>query len=313
MPNVPPAEIVGGPPVLTDGHGGLLDIALDPAFAANHLLYLSYLGGDATASTMRVLRASFDASRLTLTGQKLIFQSTPGARNEQIGGRIAVARDGYLYLSLGDRWAGDLAQDLGDDAGKIIRIRTDGSIPGDNPFVATPGARPEIWSYGHRNPQGLALNAATGQLWSDEHGAQGGDELNLIERGRNYGWPIITYSVDYSGRPLGEGFARDGLEQPVRTWVPISIAPSGLAVEPDPTRDVVWISALAGQMLVKLDFGKGCTVSESHVLKDRLGRLRDVRIGPNGDVYTLTDGPEGTLYRLEPVPHDFEEHAKTHL
>ena len=298
-PGLRSRAVTGVPPVLTDGHGGLIDIALDPDFADNGILYLSYLDGTKEASKFNILKAKFDLAAGELTEQAVIFESTSGAKPEQIGGRLAVTPDGYLFLSLGDRWAGDPAQDLADHSGSIIRIRTDGSIPDDNPFRRRGGARPEIWSYGHRNPQGLAYNPKTGRLWSDEHGPQGGDELNLVLPGRNYGWPLITYGVEYSGRPSGNGHAREGLEQPVRYWVPLSIAPSGLAVTSDSTEETIWISTLGGQMLVRLRFAENCAVSEEHFLKDRLGRIRDIRVSPDGKLYVLTDGQGGMLYRLD--------------
>ncbi len=305
--------IAGVPEVLTLGHGGLLDLALDPDFAANATIYFSYLVGQEQASRMRVMKATLDEGNGTLTDQQVLFESTAGPRPEQIGGRLAVTPDGYLFLSLGDRWSGDPAQDLSNDDGKIIRIRTDGSIPESNPFRWRVGARPEIWSYGHRNPQGLAYDATRGELWSDEHGPQGGDELNLVLHGRNYGWPLIGYGVDYSGRPIGNGLAASpGLEQPVHYWVPVSIAPSGLALEPDPANRIVWISTLAAETLVRLTFGDGCTVSEEHFLEHGLGRLRDVRIDPSGVLYVLTDGPEGMLYRLNRGTGE-EDKEKTHL
>lgn len=291
--------ISGAPDVLTEGHGGFIDLAVDPNYAVNDTIYLSYLVGTADSSTIRVMKAKLDDQNEALTDQQILFESTPGAKPEQLGGRIALTPDGYLFLSLGDRWAGDLAQDLTQDEGTIIRIRTDGSIPADNPFRWLLGARPEIWSYGHRNPQGLAFDVTRKELWSDEHGPQGGDELNLILPGHDYGWPVITYGTDYSGRPIGNGVAQTGLEQPVHYWVPTSIAPSGLALESDPSHRIVWMSTLAAETLVRLTFGDGCTFSEDHFLEHRLGRLRDVRIDPSGVLYVLTDGPEGMLYRLD--------------
>ena len=194
--------VSGTPPVLYLGHGGLLDVALDPEFAENGIIYLSFLQGEELASTVKVLRARFDAEQERLVHQQVIFEGSPGPRPEMLGGRMALTGDGYLFLALGDRWDTASAQDLPNTAGSIVRIKTDGSVPVDNPFRGTPGARPEIWSYGHRNPQGLAFDRATGELWSDEHGPQGGDELNLIVRGGNYGWPLATFGVDYSGRPI---------------------------------------------------------------------------------------------------------------
>jgi aldose sugar dehydrogenase len=305
--------IAGVPEVLTLAHGGLIDLAVDPDYARNGTIYFSYLVGQENASKMRVMKAKLDERNETLTDQQVLFESTAGPRPEQIGGRLALSPDGYLFLTLGDRWSGDPAQDLSNDEGKIIRIGTDGSIPESNPFRWRVGARPEIWSYGHRNPQGLAFDAKRGELWSDEHGPRGGDELNLILPGRNYGWPLIGYGVDYSGRPVGDGKgARAGLEQPVHYWVPLSIAPSGLALEPDPANRIIWISTLAGETLVRLTLGDGCTVSEEHFLEHRLGRLRDVRIDPSGILYVLTDGPEGMLYRLNRGTGE-EDKEKTHL
>jgi len=303
--------ISGAPGVMTEGHGGFIDLAVDPNYAVNDTIYLSYLVGTADSSTIRVMKAKLDDQNEALTDQQILFESTPGAKPEQLGGRIALTPDGYLFLSLGDRWAGDPAQDLTQDEGTIIRIRTDGSIPADNPFRWLLGARPEIWSYGHRNPQGLAFDATRKELWSDEHGPQGGDELNLILPGHDYGWPVITYGTDYSGRPIGNGVAQTGLEQPVHYWVPTSIAPSGLALESDPSHRIVWMSTLAAETLVRLTFGDGCTFSEDHFLEHRLGRLRDVRIDPSGVLYVLTDGPEGMLYRLDRGTEDNGE--KTHL
>ena len=302
--------ISGAPDVLTEGHGGLIDLAVDPNYAVTDPIYLSYLVGTADSSTIRVMKAKLDDQNEALTDQQILFESTPGAKPEQLGGRIALTPDGYLFLSLGDRWAGDLAQDLTQDEGTIIRIRTDGSIPADNPFRWLLGARPEIWSYGHRNPQGLAFDVTRKELWSDEHGPQGGDELNLILPGHDYGWPVITYGTDYSGRPIGNGVAQTGLEQPVHYWVPTSIAPSGLALESDPSHRIVWMSTLAAETLVRLTFGDGCTFSEDHFLEHRLGRLRDVRIDPSGVLYVLTDGPEGMLYRLDRGTEDNGEKTR---
>jgi glucose/arabinose dehydrogenase len=302
--------IAGVPEVSTVGHGGIIDLALDPDYPNTGLIYFSYLVGTETSSTIRVMKAKFADRSDTLSDQQVLFESTPGPNPTQIGGRIALTPDGYLFLTLGDRWSGDPAQDLSNDLGTIIRIRTDGTIPEDNPFRWRVGARPEIWSYGHRNPQGLAFDAVRGELWSDEHGPQGGDELNLVIRGHDYGWPVITYGTDYSGRPIGHGSARPGLEQPVHYWAPISVAPSGLALEPNPTQRIVWISTLAAESLLRLTFGENCTFVEERFLEHRLGRLRDVRIDAAGAIYVLTDGQEGILYRLSPVDESSE---KTHL
>jgi glucose/arabinose dehydrogenase len=310
-PGADTQPVAGTPEVLYVGHGGLLDIALDPEFADNQLVYISYLQGEETASTVRVLRARYDESDETLTDAEVIFEGSPGASPELLGGRLALTGDDYLFLSLGDRWERDKAQDLSGTAGTIIRIRTDGTIPEDNPFRFREGARPEIWSYGHRNPQGLAFDRGTGELWSDEHGPQGGDELNLIRRGGNYGWPIATFGVDYSGRPIAVNSEQPGTELPVHYWVPISIAPTGLAIETGPSSTAIWIGTLAGEMVVQLDLAGNCVLGEHHLFKNQLGRIRDVRIDASGALYVLTEGSEGALYRVEPPQNEVAE--KTHL
>ena len=301
--NADTIAIQGIPSVLYAGHGGLLDIAVDPEFEQSHLVYLSYLQGEETASTIRVMRARFDADNDTLTDQVIIFEGSPGPRPEQIGGRLALSGDGYLFISLGDRWDGPRAQDLSDTAGSIARIKTDGTVPEDNPFIATPGARPEIWSYGHRNPQGLAFDRATGQLWSDEHGPQGGDELNLVRPGGNYGWPLATFGVDYQGHSIAVNSEQPGTELPVHYWVPLSVAPSSLAVETQPATTELWVGALAGEMVVQLTLADNCVLTEQRLLRHQLGRIRDVRVDAAGVLYVLTDGGEGALYRVE-LPHN---------
>jgi glucose/arabinose dehydrogenase len=295
--------IQGIPSVLYAGHGGLLDIAVDPEFEQSHVVYLSYLHGEETASTIRVMRARFDADNDTLADQTIIFEGSPGPRPEQIGGRLALSGDGYLFISLGDRWDGPRAQDLSDTAGSIVRIKTDGTVPEDNPFFATPGARSEIWSYGHRNPQGLAFDRATAQLWSDEHGPQGGDELNLVRPGGNYGWPLATFGVDYQGHPIAVNSEQPGTELPVHYWVPLSVAPSSLAVETQPATTELWVGALAGEMVVQLTVADNCVLTEQRLLRHQLGRIRDVRVDATGVLYVLTDGGEGMLYRVE-LPHN---------
>jgi glucose/arabinose dehydrogenase len=290
-------EVTGTPSVLHDKHGGLLDVAVDPDFTANGIIYLSYLQGDLTESTMRVMRARYDQHTETLADHTVIFDGTPGPTTDQIGGRIVVTGDDYLFLTLGDRWDRTRPQNLSDHAGSIIRIRTDGSVPEDNPFRARVGARDEIWTYGHRNPQGLALDRITGQLWEIEHGPRGGDELNIIQRGRNYGWPLATYGTEDDESPIGAK-EEPGTEQPIHYWLPLSIAPSGLAVETGPAGTTVWMGSLGRQMVVKLTLAGNCVVGEKHFLKDQLGRIRDIRIDPtSGAVYILPEN--GGLYRLE--------------
>jgi glucose/arabinose dehydrogenase len=304
-----PLTISGTPDRLTADHAGLMDVVLDPGFANNDTIYLSYAYGTPEAATIRVLKARLDVENLSLEDSKLIFESSPPAPGtEQLGGRMVIDAQGLLYLTLGDRFDGRHAQDLSDDYGKITRMRRNGSFPEDNPFFATPGARPGIWSYGHRNPQGLAIEAATGQLWEHEHGPMGGDELNRIEPGRNYGWPIISYGVDYSGTPINNGLTEaEGLEQPVLHWTP-SIGPSGLTMYEGGVADwqgTAWLGALATPMLVRIKLENRRVVREEHFLKDELGRIRDVRTGPDGLIYFTTDSEQGGLFRIEPT----EEYA----
>ena len=294
------SEIAGVPTVLYHDQAGLLDVAVDPGFAANGTVYLSYVHGNIGSSSVRVLKAKLDQQDRRLTEQQVIFESTPSTITQLFGGRIVVTANRHLFLTLGDRWQLERAQDLSQHNGKIIRIRTDGSVPADNPFVAVHGARPEIWTYGHRNPQGLALDDRTNELWSHEHGPLGGDELNLIVAGRNYGWPIITHGLDYSGKFIGEGTAKAGMEQPLHFWTP-AIAPSGLALESTGDVGVFWIGALQGEALVRIEMEDGQIVSNEQLLQHELGRIRDVRISPGGDLYFVTDSPTGALYRLQPT------------
>jgi glucose/arabinose dehydrogenase len=297
-----PLEIGGVPPVRQGGHGGLLDVAVDPNFARNRTIYLSYTHGTPDASTVRVMKARLDLRRGRLTNRRVVFESDPPAPvNEQLGGRLALTPDGFLFLTLGDRWEPERAQDLADHAGTIVRIHRNGTVPATNPFAAVAGAKPEIWTYGHRNPQGLAFDPSDGRLWSTEHGPQGGDEINVIEPGHNYGWPLVSHGRNYDDSAVGSGrSAAPGIQEPVRVWVP-SIAPSGLTVRRDGERHSIWLGALAGQMVVHLALGGGRVVQETRLLEGALGRIRDIRQGPDGFLYILTDDPEGHLYQLLPA------------
>jgi glucose/arabinose dehydrogenase len=310
--------VSGLPPMLAitkDGQAGLLDVAVDPRFSSNGFIYLSYSHGPRDSSVLRVLRARLDAATARLDDGTIIYESTPAPVPELYGGRLAITNDGYLFLGLGDRFARERAQDLGDPAGTIVRIRTDGAVPSDNPFATTPGARPEIWSYGHRNPLGLAIDDQ-GRLWSHENGPSGGDELNLIRPGRNYGWPVISHGVEYSKPPPSErhgattieGTAKEGMEQPFYAWTP-AIAPSGLALEPTDGGVLFWIGGLAARSLIALEVRDDAVVDEERHLAEVLGRIRDVRRAPDGFIYVLSDGPEGILYRLDPQT----EHATRRL
>ncbi len=299
----PSKPLPGLPRIESRGQGGLLDIALDPAFATNRRLYLSHAwrvpGGRMTAvSTARL--SSGDRVREF----KVIFTGRPGSgAGRHFGSRLRFGPDGKLYATVGDRGHRPNAQDLGTHAGAILRLNRDGSAPADNPFVGRPGALPEIWSYGHRNPQGLAFDPATGRLWSQEHGPLGGDEVNLVERGRNYGWPVITYGRNYSGTRITDETARPGMERPRTYWVP-SIAPSGLTVyrgDKFPRwNGNLFVGALRAQLLVRLELDGENVVHEERLLTDFGNRIRDVRTGPDGLIYLLLDENDAAVWRLEP-------------
>ena len=299
--------LAGTPDVAARGQGGLLDIALDPAFAQNRTLYITYAeprrGGGAGTAVARA-RLSEDAS--ALGDVNVIFRQEPSYSGaNHYGSRLAFAPDGTLFVTLGERFnLRDKAQDLTTHLGKVVRIGTDGSVPGDNPFVGRQDARPEIWSYGHRNPQSAAINPETGELWTIEHGARGGDEINITRKGRNYGWPVITYGVDYSGAKIGEGTTRKGMEQPLYYWDP-SIAPSGMAFYTGDAfpqwRGSLFTGALAGQMLVRIERKGDRILGEERMLRDLGERIRDVRQGPDGFLYLLTDSSDGRVLRVRPA------------
>ena len=298
-----PDPVAGVPEVWEDGQGGLLDVALHPEFAENGLVYLSYASpDDDDEGATAVARGRFDGNRLEDVEE--IYVALPrddGGRH--FGSRLVFAA-GYLFVTAGERGEPDRAQDLGDPAGSVIRLHDDGSVPDDNPFVGTPGARPELYSVGHRNPQGMTLEAATGRIYAIEHGPKGGDELNLIEAGVNYGWPVITYGKSYMGFKIGGGTHKEGMAQPVHYWVP-SISPSGLMIY-DADRFPAWqgsffAGALSAELLVRLEVAGGRVVVEERMLEDLEERIRDVRQGPDGLVYLLTDHPDGMLLRLEPA------------
>ncbi len=299
-----PAPAAGLPDISDGGQGGLLDVALHPDFARNGLIYLSYSAESLFQRGTEVARARFTDGRLT--DLEVVLEVGPKSRGgRHFGSRLAFAPDGLFYVTAGERGDPDRAQDLGDLAGSVLRIADDGTVPPDNPFVGRDGVRPEIFSYGHRNPQGLAVHPETGALWAVEHGPRGGDELNLLRPGANYGWPVITYGESYAGFPIGEGTAKPGLEQPLRYWVP-SISPSGLAFytgEAFPAwRGDLFLGALSGQALVRLELDGERVVREERLLEDLGARVRDVRSGPDGFIYLLTDHPDGKLLRLEPAP-----------
>ena len=298
-----PSPIPGGPDVVLGGQGGLLDIALHPRFAETHLVYLSYSGAGAGGSGTEVARGRLVEDRLVDLKTILVVQpKSPGVRH--YGSRLLFGRDGRLYVTTGERGDRNRAQDLGDLAGKVLRISDDGAIPSDNPFIGRPDARPEILSYGNRNPQGLAMHPETGQIWEVEHGPKGGDELNILSAGANYGWPVITHGRSYGGQPIGEGAAKAGMEQPIKYWTP-SISPSGMVFYtgddfPD-WRGNLFVGALSGRALVRLELDGKTVLHEERLLKGLRKRIRDVRQGPDGRLYLLTDEPNGALLRVDPI------------
>ena len=300
-----PEPIGGTPKVFARGQGGLLDVVIDPAFAENDLIYLSYAGVDEDGrSSTRVARGRLLDGELQ--DFEVIFRSNSASSGGvHWGSRIGFDPDGYLYVTSGDRGNKDQAQSLSRHAGSVIRINTDGSVPEDNPFVGQSGVRPEIYSYGHRNPQGLAVHPETGRVWTQEHGPQGGDEVNLIQAGVNYGWPEITWGVNYGGRPINGGLReQDGMAQPVHFWDP-SIAPSGMTFYegdafPEWQGDL-FVGALKYQLIARLEMDGDKVVAEERLLEGELGRIRDVRTGPDGFLYILIDDYDGGLYRLTPA------------
>jgi glucose/arabinose dehydrogenase len=298
-----PEPIEGVPPVYASGQGGLLDVALDPEFASNRVLYLSYAAEGDGGNSTRVARARLGEGRLE--DLAVIFMAEPlVASTYHFGSRLAFDPQGHLFITVGERRQGERAQDLSDHNGSVIRLHPDGRVPEDNPFVGVAGARPEIFSYGHRNPQGLAIHAETGIPWLHEHGARGGDEVNVVRPGVNYGWPVITYGIDYSGAPIGEGTHKEGMAQPIHYWVP-SIAPSGIAFyngEAFPRwQGDLFVGALRSELLARLELDGERVVAEERLLEGRVGRIRDVEVGPDGFLYLLTDESAGALYRLEPA------------
>jgi glucose/arabinose dehydrogenase len=299
-----PRAVEGVPQVAAVGQGGLFDVVLHPNYADNGWIYLSYSGAGAGGQGTELMRAKLDGHRLTQA--QVLFRMAPKtSTGHHFGGRIVFDRQGYVYLTLGDRGDKARAQRLDDHAGSVIRLHDDGRVPADNPFVNRAGAKPEKFTLGNRNMQGAALHPLSGELWTHEHGPQGGDEVNVMRAGRNYGWPVITYGVNYGiGTRIGEGTHKPGMEQPLYKWVP-SIAPSGMAFyEGDrfPNwRSNLLVGALKDEMLVRLELDGEKVTKEERLIKNTIGRIRDVRVGPDGYVYLLTDESDGVLARLEPV------------
>lgn len=308
-----PQAVEGVPQVVFQGQGGLLEVAVHPNFASNRLLYLTFskTKADGTGTTTALVRGTFEKDRLT--GVQHLFESVSTGRSH-FGGKILFDGKGFLFLTLGDRQVppeGNLeahpAQDLSNHHGTIVRLHDDGRVPTDNPFVSRAGAKPEIWSYGHRNVQGIAINPANGDVWANEHGPQGGDELNRILPGKNYGWPVIGYGVNYTtGMAIHGGTHREGMEQPAHLWVP-SIGISGAMFYTGDRfprwKGNLFIGGLAGEQLGRVTIdGDRATARETLLVG--VGRIRDVRQGPDGYIYLATEDREGKptpVVRLEPV------------
>ncbi len=297
-----PGSIGGVPAVYTNGQGGLLDIALHPDYPRNGWLYFTYAAPGPGGGGTTLARAKLQGE--SLTDVQTLFQAQPfQGTGVHFGSRIAFDGQGHVFVSTGDRGTPPQAQQLGNHWGKIMRLRDDGQVPTDNPFVGTAGARPEIWSYGHRNVQGMYYDATARLLWAHEHGPRGGDELNRVEGGKNYGWPLITYGVNYDGTPVSGATQGAGLEQPVRYWVP-SIAPSGLALVSSPQypnwAGNLLVGALVGTHLARVELTDGQYAREEKLL-DKIGRVRAIAQGPDGYLYLLTESP-GLLLKLTPEP-----------
>jgi glucose/arabinose dehydrogenase len=296
----------GVPEVWASGQGGLLDVVVDNSFAQNKSIYFCFAERTDGGGRTTVARAKLNEGNGRLDDVKIIFrQQGPLSSGNHYGCRIAQAEDGNLFVALGDHFTyRDQAQNLGNHLGKLIRIAPDGSVPPGNPFAGRTDAKPEIWSYGHRNVQALAINPASGDPWEIEHGPRGGDEVNLIGKGKNYGWPRIGYGIDYSGAKIHDATAKDGMEQPLKYWVP-SIAPSGMAFYTGKLfpkwNGSLFTGALRGAMLVRLTLNGNAVTSEERLLENLHERIRDVRQGPDGALWLLTDSSNGRVLRVAPA------------
>jgi glucose/arabinose dehydrogenase len=309
------AKPVEGLPKSTEhGQGGLLDVQLHPKYAENGWIYWTFNGMEDKLYGTELARGKLGGTRDAprMTDVQVLFKLLPKTdRGLHFGSRIVFDKEGYLYVTFGDRGdnpgkgTAQRAQQLGDHAGKSIRLFDDGRVPPDNPFVITAGAKPEIFTYGNRNMQGAALNPATGKVWAHEHGPQGGDEINILSPGVNYGWPVITYGVNYGvGTKIGEGTAKEGMAQPILYWVP-SIAPSGMAFYTGDAfakwKGNLFVGALAGQLLVRITLDGDKVKAQERLFEGKLGRIRDVRQGPDGNLYILNDASSAELIRIEPA------------
>jgi aldose sugar dehydrogenase len=298
-------EIKGLPAIYVDGQGGLFDIALAPDFEKSGIVFFSYAGGNKEANNTELARARLDLAEQKLEDVTVIFQAQPKTSgSNHYGGRILPGKDGTVFLTLGEKFDfRDHAQKTSDHLGTLIRINADGSIPSDNPFVQDTAAKPEIFSYGHRNAQGIALQPETDIVWMHEHGPRGGDEVNILAAGANYGWPVVTFGREYWGPKISDHTSAAGMTDSVVHWVP-SIAPSGMTFYngdkfPQWQGDI-FVGALAGQHLRHLTVKDQKIIAEEMLLTDMEARIRDVRSSPDGYIYILTDSPDGKLIRLEP-------------
>jgi glucose/arabinose dehydrogenase len=303
------AAIKGVPGVDVGGQGGLLDVAVHPDFAQNRFIYWSFSEAGKGGNSTAVARGRLSADGKALENVQVIFSQKPKVRsNLHFGNRLVFDGKGHLFVTLGERSAEKFrgqAQELNSHLGKIVRLMEDGSVPKDNPFVGKDGALPEIWSYGHRNPQAAAINPATGALWEIEHGPMGGDEINLPEPGKNYGWPVVSYGVNYDGTPVGSGKREaPGMENPIYQWTPV-IAPSGMAFYTGDSfpqwKGNLFVGGLRAGALVRLELDGAKVTHEERLLKELGMRIRDVVQGPDGAIYVVTDASDGQIIRISPA------------
>ncbi|PIB38793.1 PQQ-dependent sugar dehydrogenase [Maribacter sp. 4G9] len=295
-------KIANAPKIYQRGQGGLLDIELHPDYEKNGWIYLSYASpdGDSKGGNTAIMRAKLDGNKLVQN--EVLYKAVPNTtKGQHFGSRIVFDKNGYLFFSIGERGERDInPQDITRDGGKIYRLNDDGSVPKDNPFVGKNGAKTAIYSYGHRNPQGLAVHPSTGEIWDNEHGPRGGDEINIVKKGANYGWPVVTYGINYSGTPITDNTKMDGMEQPIHYWVP-SIAPSGMVfITTDKYKGwkgSVLVGSLAFQYLERLELNEN-NVTGREKLMDGVGRVRSIEEGPDGLIYVGVEGKG--IYKLNP-------------
>lgn len=299
-----PDPVSGTPEVVAQGQGGLLDVVLHPEFEDNRWVYLTYSmarerGGQSTA----VARAKLEGDRL-VDLETIFAAQNISTGTGHYGSRMAFAPDGKLYVTVGERQDPDRAQERSNHFGTVVRLNPDGSVPDDNPFLGRDGILPEIYTWGHRNPQGMAVHPETGEVWVNEHGPRGGDEVNKLDPGANYGWPVVTHGVAYSGLPMGEGASKPGMEDPLHHWTP-SIAPSGMIFYTGDAfpawRGDAFVGALSHRLIMRVTFDGTRFVSEEKLLEREYGRIRDVAQGPDGAIWFLTDEDNGRLVRMEPA------------